>query len=85
MAAARKGNKVELSMFLSWGKQDVFGYKTEELGGKTLVNFVWCKVCATRKEALLNASNVKDNIKKAIAAFADGTNVVTKYQVKIIS
>ncbi|XP_057304412.1 uncharacterized protein LOC130641571 isoform X2 [Hydractinia symbiolongicarpus] len=42
-----KGNKVELKTFESWGKSDILGWKTEEKDGKVLVNYVWCKVCAS--------------------------------------
>ena len=38
MADQRKGNKVELSTFLSWGKQNVIGYKTQIENLKNLCN-----------------------------------------------
>ena len=41
-----KGNKVELSTFLSWGNQSVIGYKTNDENSKTYVVFIWCKCCA---------------------------------------
>ena len=39
-----KGNSIELSTSLKYGLTE--GHKTVETGGKTLVNYVWCKVCA---------------------------------------
>ena len=44
-----KGNSIELSTFLKYGLTKVIGHKTVEAGGKTLVNYVWCKVCAKFK------------------------------------
>ena len=40
---------IELSTFLKYGLAEVIGHKTVETGGKTLVNYVWCKVCAKFK------------------------------------
>lgn len=75
-----KGNKVELKTFESWGKSDILGWKTEEKDGKVLVNYVWCKVCARYKTEI--TSRLKGNAKTAALAFINGTNVVTKYQVR---
>ena len=44
-----KGNSIELSTFLKYGLTEVISHKTVETGGKTLVNYVWCKVCAKFK------------------------------------
>ena len=71
-----KGNNVNLSTFLSWKNEGVIGYKTEELEGKKVVNFVWCKVCARYKEMIL--SRLKGSMKTSALAFIDGTNFVTK-------
>ena len=49
MADQWKGNKFELSTFLSWGKQIVIGYKTKDENSKTYVVFIWCKCCARNK------------------------------------
>ena len=54
MADQRKGNKVELSTFLSWGKQSVIGYKTKDENSKTYVVFIWCKCCARNKDVILS-------------------------------
>ena len=74
-----KGNYVNLSTFLGWKKDGVIGYKTEEVEGKKIVNFVWCKVCARYKEALL--SKLKGSAKTSALSFIDGTNFVTKHSV----
>ena len=41
-----KSNSIKWSMFLKYGLTKVISHKTVETGGKTLVNYVWCKVCA---------------------------------------
>ena len=67
MADQRKGNKVELSTFLSWGKQSVIGYKTKDENSKTYVVFIWCKCCARNKDAIL--SNLKGSVLTPALAF----------------
>ena len=79
MSSNIKGNKVELSTFLSWGKEDIIGYKTEECVGKTFVNFVWCKLCSRHEAGVL--SRLKGKVKLSGKAFIDGTHSVTKFQV----
>ena len=44
MADQRKGNKVELSTFILWGKQNVTGCKTQTENSKTYVTFIWFSV-----------------------------------------
>ena len=56
-----KGNAVTLATFLKCQKQDVIGHEIEEIDGKKMVNFVWCKVCA----------------KTSALSFINGTNFVT--------
>ena len=80
--ANSKGNSVELSTFLGWGKSPIIGHKTEETNGKVMVNQVWCKLCAKYKKELQNS--LKGSAKKNSMAFVDGTNSVTKHQVIII-
>ena len=78
--AATKGNQIELRTFLSYGKSDILGYKTEEVNGRVYVNFCWCKVCAKNKDGILQNPTVRGNTKSFALAFINGTNVVTKYQ-----
>ena len=47
------GNSVEFSTFLGWKKEGAMGYKTEEINGKKIVNFVWCKECTRYKLMIL--------------------------------
>ena len=47
----KKGNKVDLQTFKNWGKENIFGVKTEEKDGRKLVHFIWCKICAAHKDA----------------------------------
>ena len=74
-----KDNNVNLSTFLSWKKEGFIGYKTEEIEGKKVVNFVWCKVCARYKETIL--SRLKGSVKTSACSLIDGTNFVTKHSV----
>ena len=53
--------------------------------GKTLLNYVWCKVCAKFKTQIESSSNVKGSEKTSASAFINGTNSVTKHQVWIYS
>ena len=78
-----KGNSIESSMFLKYGLTEVIGHKTVETGGKTLVNYVWCKVFAKFKTQIESPSNVKGSAKTSALAFISGTNSVTKHQVWI--
>ena len=57
MASAGKGSKVGLLAFKKWGKDGVIGYKTVNIDHREFVNFVWCKVCARNKDALLQHPN----------------------------
>ena len=57
MASAEKGSKVDLLTFKEWGKDGVIGYKTVNIDHREFVNFVWCKVCARNKDALLQYPN----------------------------
>lgn len=76
-----KGNSVELSTFLNYGLTEVIGHKTVETGGKTLVNFVWCKVCSKFKKEISSSSTLKGQAKTSVLAFINGTNTVTKHTV----
>ena len=76
-----KGNSIELSTFLKYGLIEVIGHKTVETGGKTLLNYVWCKVSAKFKTQIESSSNVKGSAKTSALAFTNGTNSVTKHQV----
>ena len=76
-----KGNSIELSTFLKYGLTEVIGHKTLETGGKTLVNYVWCKVFAKFKTRIESPSNVKGSAKTSALAFINGKNSVTKHQV----
>ena len=46
MAAEKKGNSVSTETFKRWGKDNIFGVKTEvdAENGRTMVHFVWCKL-----------------------------------------
>ena len=76
-----KGNSIELSMFFKYGLTEVIGHKTVETGGKTLVNYVWCEVCAKFKTQIESSSNVKGSAKTSASACINVTNSVTKHQV----
>jgi len=80
-----KGNSLSLSTFLNYQVSSFIGYKTVEKNGATLVNFVWCKMCAKYKNEISNSSMVRGNAKTAALAFINGTNSVTKHQVRYCS
>ena len=69
----QKGITKELNTFLSWGKEHIIGYKSEEF---------WCKVCAKHKNEILNDPTLKGVAATAAKAFVRGTNSVTKHQVE---
>ena len=67
------GNMVELSTFISWEKSSSIGHKTiTKPNGKTMVNFVWCKVCARYDNQIVH--RVKGSAKSSVLAFIKGTN-----------
>jgi hypothetical protein len=39
MANNAKGSNVELSTFLSWGKESIIGYKMQNVENRVVVNF----------------------------------------------
>ena len=81
MSSESKGNKVELSTFLSWGKESIIGYKTENVDDRVFVNFAWCKICEQNKNAILVHPNCKGPVRKSVLAYIEGTNYVTKHNV----
>ena len=42
-------------------------------------NFVWCKICARNKSAVVQHPNSTDPIKTSVMVFVNGTNFVTKH------
>ena len=72
--------KTKLSPFLSWGKEGIFGFKTEERQGTKLVNSVWCKICATNYDAIIKSPFCKGEIKASVKTFVEGTSNITKYK-----
>ena len=81
MNQAPKGNRVKVSTFRSWGKEDILGFKTEEKDGVIYVVYIWCKICARNSNAILNHPKCTGEAKKSMKAFIDGTNGVTKHSV----
>ena len=73
----QKGITKELSTFLSWGKEQIIGYKSEEKDFKKIVTKIWCKVCVKHKDEILNNSTLKGVAATAAKAFTSGTNHVT--------
>ena len=72
----------ELSTFLSWGKESIIGYNTEKKNDKTIVTEVWCKLCAKFKNQIQRDPSIKGAVKSSVKAFTEGTNIVTKHQVR---
>ena len=72
--------KTKLSTFLSWGKEGIFGFKTEERQGTKLANSVWCKICAKNYDAIIKSPFCKGEIKASVKMFVEGTSNITKYK-----
>ena len=54
------GNK-EVSTFLSWVKEDAFGFKTSVgENGKQFLKKIWCSLCAEHK------SDIMDKLEEAV-------------------
>lgn len=81
-AKKSKGTVKELNTFLNWGKAGIIGYNVETLNSKEYVTKIWCKLCAKYKDQVVNHPTIRGAAKSAVKAFADGTEVVTKYQVQ---
>ena len=69
----QKGESRELSFFLSWGKDTIIGYETENIGSKTVVNKIWCKICTKFKDEIEKSNNIKGVSKTSRMAFITGT------------
>ena len=77
-----KGNRVRLSTFNSWGKNEIIGKKVvKDNEGSEYVNFVWCLVCTRNKKAILEDKSCKGKMKDSMMMFVEGTNNVTKFAV----
>ena len=50
-----EGISKELSTFLSWGKENVIGYKTKTVNEKKVIVKIWCKVYAEDKNKLISS------------------------------
>lgn len=72
-----KGNKVQLATYLKWNVHNVLGHKEIVENSTKFVNFIWCKVCASNKNAVLQHSCVKGAAMKAAERFINGTINVT--------
>ena len=67
----------EMSTFLSWGKEQIIGYRSEENDFRKTEKKIWCKVCAQHKDEILNDPKLKVDAATAAKAFIN----VTKHQV----
>ena len=47
-------------------KSNIIGYKTLAEGGRTYVNFIWGKVCARNKDAILRDPMIKGSIQTLV-------------------
>ena len=81
----QKGITNELSTFLSWGKEQIIGYKSEGKDFREIVTKIWCKVCAKHKGEILNNPTLKGVAATVVKAFISGTNSVTKHQVEFFN
>ena len=72
MAEQNKAIRKELCTVLSWGKEEVIDYKTEETEGEKYLVQIWCKLCAKYKAQLLVHPQIRGAAKKSIKAFTEG-------------
>ena len=63
------------------GKSEIIGRKIEILDSKEYVAKIWCKLCSKYRDQIISHRTIKGAAVFAVRAFADGTEVVTKYQV----
>ena len=80
-----KGVTKKLSTFLKWGKDDIIGYTVEALDNKQYVTKIWCKLCAKYRDQIIRHPSCEGAAAVSVKAFADGTPIVTKFQVTISS
>ena len=76
-----KGTIKELHTFLKWGKSEIIGHKIEIFDSKQYVTRIWCKLSSKYRDQIVSHPTIKGAAVSAVRAFADGTEVVTKYQV----
>ena len=76
-----KGNMVSLQTFQTYETNNVIGYKTINIEGKIMVNFAWCKLCATHKNTIYSNPKCKGSAKKSAEVYIKGTNNITKWSI----
>ena len=69
--------EIQLNKLLKYDLTKAIGHKTVETGGKTLVNYVRCKVCAEFKTQVEGLLSIKGSAKTSGLAFIN----ITKHQV----
>ena len=69
--------EIQLSKLLKYDLTKAISHKTVETGGKTLVNYVWCKVCAEIKTQTEGLLSIKGSAKTSALAFIN----IIKHQV----
>ena len=65
------------------GKDEVIGYTDETFDNKEYVMKIWCKLCAKYRDQIIRYPSYKGAAVSSEKAFADGTPIVAKFQVKI--
>ena len=58
------GSSVELSVFRSWGKDNVIGHEIKIRNDKQLVTKVWCKLCTRHSKAIQSHPSWKGPARK---------------------
>ena len=81
----QKGITKELSTLLSWGKEQIIGYKSEKKDFRKIVTKILCKDCAKHKDEILNDPTLNDIVATAAKALISGTSSATKDQVEFFS
>ena len=77
----QKGLSVSLETFNKYNLK-VFGFKSEKVDGSDRVTFVWCKLCAKHKDAILIRPQCKGSARKALQQYIEGTTYVSKWNME---
>ena len=77
MTPTRKGSKIELCTFMSYGKSEIIGHKAKEKEGTKFINMIWCKVCARNKDGILGHPSLRGSMKVSALAFINAVSLLS--------
>lgn len=62
----QKGSMVELNTFETYKNKAMLGTKVEEIDGKKMVSFFWCKLCAKHKAVTLANPRFREGVQRLL-------------------